>query len=327
MQSIRMEIFARALRETNVGVVITDATIADNPIIFANEAFTTITGYSIESVIGENCRFLQGMDRDQPAIQSIREALRSHRPCTVTLRNYRKDRSFFWNEINIAPIRNSNGEVEQYVGMMRDVSERVLAQEKLHRIRENLRSANVRLEDLAQHDGLTGIYNRRFFDRMLRRQWGIAGREKKPLSILIIDIDNFKEYNDTLGHPAGDHCLRTVAEVISSMLRRGGDFVARYGGDEFVALMSGASETDAYELGLAICDRARDVELEQPETGDPILLRLSIGVASMIPQRESKPEYLTALADKALLEAKNTGKDRVITYQSMQQPFRGIRGV
>ncbi len=321
------EIFARALRDTNVGVVITDATQTDNPIVFVNDAFTTITGFSQKEATGKNCRFLQGMDRDQPQIQTIRDSLGSHRPCTVTLRNYRKDRSFFWNEVNIAPIRNDRGEISQYVGVMRDVTERVLAEEKLRRIRKSLTTANVRLEDLAQHDGLTGIYNRRFFDRMLRRQWGIAGRDRKPLSILILDIDNFKEFNDTLGHPAGDECLRAVAKMISSTLRRGGDFVARYGGDEFVALMFGAAETEAYELGLSLCDRARDIEFPDIEETEFAQTTLSIGIATMIPHRDSKPEHLIGLADKALLEAKHTGKDRVITYQSMQQPFRGLRSI
>ena len=127
----------RAIEAATNGIVIADAQQPDMPIIYVNPAFERISGYSRDEVIGRNCRFLQGNDRDQPALEELRAALRAERPCQVTLRNYRKDGTLFWNELDIAPVHDEQGRLTHFVGIQNDITERKMAEEELaHKNRE-----------------------------------------------------------------------------------------------------------------------------------------------------------------------------------------------
>ena len=121
------------------GVTLSDPDLPDNPIVYANSVFERITGYSQEEILGRNCRFLQGEDRDQPGLEAIREALREHRPIEVTLRNYRKDGSLFYNRLSIQPLRDAAGRLIYYLGVQYDVTELVEAQQEVSRLQSLLR--------------------------------------------------------------------------------------------------------------------------------------------------------------------------------------------
>jgi len=123
------------------GITLSDPDQPDNPIVYANAAFELITGYDREEIIGRNCRFLQGEDRDQPEIERIREALREHQAVTVTLRNYRKDGSLFYNRFSIRPLYDREGRIIYYLGVQYDVTEQVRAEEELTRLNAQLRAA------------------------------------------------------------------------------------------------------------------------------------------------------------------------------------------
>jgi len=121
------------------GVTLSDPDLPDNPIVYANSVFERITGYTREEIMGRNCRFLQGEDRDQPGLDAIREALREHRPIEVTLRNYRKDGSLFHNRLSIQPLRDASGRLIYYLGVQYDVTELVDAQQEVARLQSLLR--------------------------------------------------------------------------------------------------------------------------------------------------------------------------------------------
>jgi PAS domain S-box-containing protein len=123
------------------GVTLSDPDQPDNPIVYANEAFELITGYSSDEILGRNCRFLQGEDRDQPEIERIREALRERKPVTVTLRNYRKDGALFYNQFSIRPLFDPQGRLIYYLGIQYDVTEKVRAEEELRRLNALLAAA------------------------------------------------------------------------------------------------------------------------------------------------------------------------------------------
>jgi len=141
-----LELKDRALSSTAEGVTISDCSLPDNPIIYANEGFERITGYSIAEVVGRNCRFLQGEDTDPEAIEEIRRALGENRELTVEILNYRKDGTPFWNRLTIDPVRDAEGRVTNYIGIQVDVTERRLAEEALNRAKEELESANDRMQ-------------------------------------------------------------------------------------------------------------------------------------------------------------------------------------
>lgn len=174
---------------------------------------------------------------------------------------------------------------------------------------QNLQRANRELEKISMVDGLTAISNRRYFDSFLSSLWGINMREKFPIALIMIDIDRFKNYNDTYGHLAGDQCLKCVANLISDSVRRPGDLVARFGGEEFAVLLSNTSEDDAVKLAERIRTGIEEAIINNGECDTQVTV--SLGVAALVSVKGLGPEHLIKAADDALYQAKNSGRNRV----------------
>lgn len=167
------------------------------------------------------------------------------------------------------------------------------------------------LRELSMIDTLTRIPNRRRLDEMFLSEWKRAMRQNHPFSLAIIDIDHFKIYNDTYGHPAGDECLRLVASELSDVLRRSGDFVARYGGEEFVVLLPGTDLAGASSVAETMRQCVKKLEIEHENSPVCNHVTISVGVACMVPCSDNTSEGLLKAADDALYLAKNSGRDRV----------------
>lgn len=173
-----------------------------------------------------------------------------------------------------------------------------------------LAEANYKLEMLSNTDGLTGIANRRSFDHMLAQEWTRAQRAGMPLSLIMLDVDNFKHFNDYYGHLAGDDCLRALAAAMVKAGRRAGELVARYGGEEFVVLLPDTNSHHALEAALRIQHEVWSLALPHAETS-PGIVTFSLGVASLLPSKQHLPEELMRLADAALYRAKQAGRNCV----------------
>ena len=166
-------------------------------------------------------------------------------------------------------------------------------------------------------DGLTGIPNRRYLDETLDKEWRRALREEQVLSLLLIDIDFFKRYNDLYGHPAGDDCLRRVAAALSHSVSRGSDLVARYGGEEFTILLPGDGAVGAVtvaERAMAAISALQIVHLHSEVSA---FLTISIGIATALPCRDMTPATLLQMADRALYQAKEQGRNRYVQVESL----------
>ncbi|MCS7214570.1 MAG: diguanylate cyclase [Thermodesulfovibrio sp.] len=172
------------------------------------------------------------------------------------------------------------------------------------------------LASLSLTDGLTGVANRRRFDEVMDYEWKRSQRSKQPLSVMLIDIDNFKLYNDNYGHLAGDECLKAVANAIVSTLRRATDFVARYGGEEFAVILPYTTIEKAVIFAEKIRKTVEDVKIEHLYSTVMPFITVSIGVASIIPENNIDYIQLIDLADRALYEAKKSGKNRVKYIQN-----------
>jgi diguanylate cyclase (GGDEF)-like protein len=177
---------------------------------------------------------------------------------------------------------------------------------------ERLGQANMQLAELSATDALTGIGNRRAFDAALLAEWARAARDASDLGLLVIDVDHFKLYNDRYGHPAGDDCLRLIAEITGAALRRPPDFAARYGGEEFVALLPGTDEAGAREVAERLRLAIVDAGLLHEASGFG-RVTVSIGAASMAPAPRTDAQSLVRLADEALYDAKQGGRNQVRT--------------
>ena len=169
---------------------------------------------------------------------------------------------------------------------------------------------NRELERLTNVDGLTGLSNRRYFNEYIEAEWKRAVRSSKPLSILMIDVDHFKLYNDTYGHLAGDDVLRKVALTLRESCKRSTDLAARYGGEEFAITLPETPSTEIQRLGEEICQAVEALSLPHSASSTAKCVTISVGGATTIPQQGEGFSQLVDAADKALYEAKRAGRNR-----------------
>ncbi len=167
-------------------------------------------------------------------------------------------------------------------------------------------------KQLSSKDELTQLANRRLFNETLQRSWQQGMRSQRPLSLIICDVDYFKIYNDTYGHPQGDRCLRSVAQALQSVVKRSTDLAARYGGEEFVILLPNTSTDRALELAELVRQRVKELQIEHKGSKVAPVVSLSLGVATMIPNSEQLPSLLVDQADAGLYAAKQAGRDRAM---------------
>lgn len=182
----------------------------------------------------------------------------------------------------------------------------------LREMQRQLEKSNTELQRLSSLDGLTGIANRRQFDETLKREWQRAQREATPLSLILIDIDFFKLYNDTYGHQRGDECLQRVARALASTVSRPADLVARYGGEEFVAVLPGTDAAGAKTLAERFRCAVHDLAIAHSASDANRNITISAGIASLTAPSAMTLESFVETADRALYQAKEQGRNRAL---------------
>lgn len=425
-----LRMFERAVKASDFGFLIVDARLADQPIIYCNPAFERISGYSFREVVGRNCRFLQRPGEEQPALETLREAIRNNMPCQVLLRNYRKDGALFWNELTVSPVRDTGGNITHFIGMQSDVTARVEAERRkqevearFHSLFDNsldgiayysldghcvsanraycemlgyaeneiigihyesitptqwrdlergvvhgqlftrgftdlydkeyirkdgtvfpvsvraalhydasgtpigtwgivrditdykralsqLRENEARMEYLAYHDVLTQLPNRLLFQDRVSKALERVRRHNRKLAVLLLDLDRFKNINDSLGHTVGDQFLMAISSRLGRVIRDS-DTAARIGGDEFVVVLE-----DFGEVGnvTSVATKLLKV-LAEPIRVDhrELCTTASIGI-SIYPGDGDSVETLIKAADAAMYRAKEKGKNNFHFY-------------
>jgi diguanylate cyclase (GGDEF)-like protein len=199
--------------------------------------------------------------------------------------------------IDAGPIYDGEGNLLAVIETLRDMTDH--------------RRAQTALERLATRDGLTGIANRRCFDEKLSNEWKRERRDLRTLSLLMIDVDHFKRYNDTYGHQAGDLCLQQIAGVLEEVVYRPGDLVARYGGEEFAVILTATDAEGASIVARRIIERIAQLAIPH-SSGEGGRVTLSIGISTSLPQADMQQEGLISAADAALYRAKHAGRNRFI---------------
>jgi diguanylate cyclase (GGDEF)-like protein/PAS domain S-box-containing protein len=273
-------------------VTIADASVAGFPLIYVNEAFCAMTGYTPEEVLGKNCKFLQGVDTEESSVELLREALHKGERSSVVLKNYRKDGSPFWNEVTLTPVEDADGKVTHIVGVQNDVTRRVAAEENLAQTQKDLERTTLEMAQVtlelersnaqhyhdARHDPLTGLANRHAFDEHLKHVLERSKRLKdKHFAVIYLDLDDFKTVNDSYGHNTGDTLLVAVAQRLKTCVRPS-DTAARLGGDEFALLLE---DLDDPAEASQVAERIKMALVEPFIVGEQSLtVAASIGVAT-----------------------------------------------
>lgn len=219
-------------------------------------------------------------------------------------RALKSDGSYVWIRDVVHVLRNDKGETEALVGFMFDISERKRTEEQLLELQK-------KLEDLSFTDGLTGIANRRRFDSLLDSEWRSARRTKKPLSMILIDIDFFKQYNDRYGHVRGDDCLKKVAKRLATHVARPRDCVARYGGEELVILLPETDEAGAAHIAARCKEALAEEKIEHEGSSVAKIVTVSAGVGTIVPSQEDDATKFLERVDQALYRAKQNGRNTV----------------
>ena len=273
-------------------------------VMYSSPAVTEMLGWELDEVLGLSYREAFHPD-DIPVAEAVfQEAREGRHPGIFQFRCLKKDGGYLWMEATLRLYREpSASEATGFVVVMRDISLRKNAEEELQR-------AFHLVEALASVDGLTGIANRRRFDEVLQSEWRRAQRDRTACSLLLMDVDHFKNYNDIYGHIPGDRCLRQIAEATAQVLQRPADLLARYGGEEFAVILPDTNFEGAGEIAEQIRSAVEDLHI--PHSGNLHgIVTISIGCATQTPQVHSDLAELLKAADGALYQAKSLGRNRV----------------
>ncbi|MGM0641121.1 MAG: ligand-binding sensor domain-containing protein [Thermotogota bacterium] len=185
---------------------------------------------------------------------------------------------------------------------------------ELAEINDKLEKANKQLEELSVKDALTGVFNRRYFDSLMEDYLKLSKRGEAYLSLIMMDLDDFKDINDNFGHLAGDYILKDLSDVINSVLKRSTDYVSRYGGDEFVILLYDTNEEEALMIAEKIKKSVENLKIREEFSKASVEITVSIGLYAVQPNSNTKKDQIIERADKALYEAKKNGKNQIKIY-------------
>ncbi|MBR0856071.1 sensor domain-containing diguanylate cyclase [Bradyrhizobium liaoningense] len=273
----------------------------DERLRYVSPSSVRVVGWRANQLIGTPA--LAGIHADdRPQVQAIVDAMKrgEREEARITYRNVHREKSEIWLESTLRVTRKVNGDVDGVVAISRDITEQ--------------KELETRLEMLAIEDSLTGLANRRRFDERLSEEWTRAYRDRSSLALLMIDVDHFKAYNDEYGHPAGDACLRLVAQVIAAETQRSGDLAARYGGEEFAMLLPNTDAAGCARIGDRIRRAIREAGLVHTSNRAYGCITASLGGAACRPvlERTAGVASLVEAADQALYAAKQAGRNRLM---------------
>jgi len=318
--------FRQVVEACSDGVLITGPAREDRPVLYANAAFERMTGYRAADILGKSSRILHGEDRDQPDLARLRRAVADELPCSALLRNYRKDGSLFWNELSLVPFRAASGAATHFIEIQKDVTRRVRLEKTVLEHERTLERLQETASRSATKDATTNVANRRAFLDLLSREWKRAARESTSVAVLLIDLDGFKRFNTRHGGDAGDEALARVAAALEAALKRPADVLARFGGDEFAALLPATDAAGAEQVAVAMLEAIRTLGNGQAAS-DAVatLLTVSIGGSTCVPQGACPAHELVAAAETGLARAKEAGRDcvRLATFTGEKLPVTG----
>lgn len=278
--------------------------------LYVSPACRKLLGYEPEELVGNIAYELFHPD-DVGAMIKTQEGFNGSSDIVFTsYRVRRKDGSYVWFETTGSILRRDNGEFKEALFTSRDISTR-------KNLEQQLMQTNELLQRISTIDALTGVANRRSFDECYAMEWRQALRFSTPLTVILVDIDYFKKFNDTYGHQEGDLCLQQVADALRGAVKRPSDIIARYGGEEFVIVLPITDEVGAQKVAQQLRREVERLSIPHRQSDVSPVVTASLGTATIVPTREMTRHELLLQADKALYQAKKDGRNRVKTYETV----------
>jgi diguanylate cyclase (GGDEF)-like protein/PAS domain S-box-containing protein len=265
----------------------------EGEIRYASQAFADISGYSKKELTSKSHQSMKSPDIDNSIYISLWDTLSKNKIWEGELKNIKKDGGFYWLRGTISPIIDKNGIKKGYTAVFQDITN------------------EKKVEELLISDGLTGIYNRRYFNEILPKFLNICKRENDYLSFVILDIDFFKQYNDTYGHQEGDNVLIKVALCLQESITRGNDYVFRIGGEEFCLLFKGLDENQSLEFVNKIRQNIENLKIPHSKNSVCPYITASFGLTVQKGQDITNEVSIYSKADEQLYRAKESGRNRV----------------
>lgn len=297
------ELVLALLEELPEGIAVLDARQPGLPVTFVNRAYERLSGRARDAVVGGGVDALLRDAEDPIGVDELKSLLA--RGETVTLRaRAEQGASPAVTEVRFQPLRDGGGEITHYVSY-----HHALAPDRVEP------GAAPRL--IVREDRLTGLCHADYFRELYRRDFSIASREGRALTLFLVDIDSLGIYNDTFGPQAGDSVIRRVGRTLLSSLRRGSDLVARLEGGRFVAFATGMTAEQAQRHGETLAARVREMHVHHPRSRVARFVTVSIGVATSVPMPGTSPQSLLELAATALDAARAEGRNRVVAREAV----------
>lgn len=289
---------------------------ADGKIIIWNKACERLTGISSDDIIGTSTHWRAFYNEERPCLADLVMQNRFDEIESLYTRHEHNELNSnefvihadswcpmphvgrnLYLSIDVGPIYDNEGNLLAVVETLRDITAE--------------KETTTELEHMAMRDGLTGLSNRRHFESVFSHEWCRLFRDKKPFSLLMVDIDFFKLYNDRYGHLAGDDCLRSVSQALGRSVFRACDIVARYGGEEFAIILPDTPSQEAEVVALRVMRKIASLNMVHEDNNHKVV-SVSVGLATLVPSGEFKPEQLIWMADEALYRAKKLGRNRFV---------------
>ncbi|WP_040206398.1 sensor domain-containing diguanylate cyclase [Neobacillus jeddahensis] len=266
-------------------------------VLYANDKFCRLSEYSFDEIKGKNMRILNSGFHTKEFFQDLWATVSHGKVWNGEMRNKTKSGKYFWVSTTIVPFLDKNNKPFQYIVIRNDIT----------KSKDN----EKKLEYLSNVDGLTALYNRRYFDKMVNYYWESFCQNQNSLSVILFDVDYFKGYNDYYGHIVGDQCLMDISNRVRTLLNSFEAVCARYGGEEFAIILPQKDSQEAFFIAERIRLEVEQLKIPHEMSKINKWVTMSFGVASIIPNQTMNPKELLDLADKALYLAKHNGRNRV----------------
>ncbi len=280
--------------------VITSSTDLKGKITSVSEAFCNISGYSKEELLGQNHSMVRHQDMSKELYEELWSTIKKDLTWHGEIKNKTKNGNFYWVNATIYPIVNDIGVKIGYTAIRLDITDK------------------KKIEELVITDGLTGIYNRKYFNEILPKLLNMITKNKKVFSFLLIDIDFFKQYNESYGHQEGDRVLVDIGQTIEKSLPKIGDICFRFGGETFGVIFEASSELEAYTFAETIRENIENRKIKHNRNEINKYLTISIGLVTRVSNQNLDEDLVYKEADNYLYKAKSLGKNRVEALNSLK---------